>query len=285
MMRGTTNNNDNVHRRYSGVFKSNVIEKEDDAQPHSLGRVGKLLFSYNSGNDDPEKLKTMLRLYSISLLGTSTFFWVWAIYNTYHLRNGSGGGGFDLGILSFFGTGVSSALLLRSALGGKCCGGREGKDANKSDEVEIYGTNSKQDQNVDRTSSMHSPPGKHLRAFAVLTQLTVVANYMLGILFAFTAGPRIYVYFATYCVVFSLTWLVAAYIGWVLMRLYKEAVIRTYGEDAKGPPSSLFRSAFLALTNLSGVQSNYDDDDEEEEDVVNEELRSLYEGRGTYSNN
>lgn len=284
-MRGTTNNNTNVHRRYSGLFKSNVIEKDDDAQPHSLGRVGKILFSYNSGNDDPEKLKSMLRIYSASLLGTSTFFWVWAIYNTYHLRNGSGGG-FDLGVFSFFGTGVSSALLLRSALGGKCCGGREEKkDANESDEVDIYGTNSKRDQSVDRTSIMHSPPGKNLRAFAVLTQLTVVANYMLGTLFAFTAGPRIYVYFATYCVIFSLIWLMVAYIGWVLLRLYKEAVIRTHGENImKGPPSSLFRSAFLALTNLSGVQSNYDDDEEEEDDV-NEELRSLYEGRGTYSNN
>lgn len=264
-MRGIINGTGSSHQRYSS-----------DAPPYSRNSVGKIFLS---NDDDPETLQKKLRLYSASLLGTSAFFWLWALYNTYHLRNGPGG--FDLGVFSFFGSGVSSALLLRSALGGKCCCGEEKVD--KSEDVDNYGIR-RPNQTTDRALT-HAPPGKCLRAFVALTHLTVAANYMLGILFAFTAGPRIYIYFASYCVIFSLLWLVAAYAGLVLMRLYREAVVRAFGKDVKGPPSSLFRSAFGALTNLSEIQSSYDDDDEEDDNMVNAELRLLYEGSDPYSTN
>lgn len=256
-------NNGSSHRRYSS-----------DSHPNVRNSDGKI--PLRSNNEDIEKLQSKLRLYSASVFGTSAVFWLWAVYNTYHLRNGAGG--LDLGMFSFFGTGVSSALLLRSVLGRKCCYGE--KNVIKSEEVENYGTR-RPNVNTD-PALMHAPPGQCLRAFTVLTQLTVVANYMLGILFACTAGPRVYVYFATYCIIFSLVWLVAAHAGWVLMRLYREAVVRAFGENVKGPPSSLFQNAFLALTHLSGVR-NGNDEDAEEDDVINEELRSLYEGSESYS--
>lgn len=255
-------------KRYSSIYKSNT--SENDYEPPQI--IGESLVS---NDDDPEKLLKKLRVYSASVLGTSIFFWLWALYNTYHLRSGSGGG-FDLGVFSFFGSGVSSALLLCTLKPCDCCG-RKGVD--KEDKVDngIRTPN----KTMDRVQS-HAQPGQCLRAFVVLTHLTVAANYMLGILFAFTAGPRIYVYFATYCVIFALLWLIVAYAGCLLMRLYRESVRRVYGEDIN-PPFSLMRSALVALTNLSEIQRRYDEDEEEVD--VNEELRSLYEGSGSYSNN
>ena len=255
-------------KRYSSIYKSNTSEN-DDAPTQTIGQ------SLVSNDDDPERLRKKLRLYSASVLGTSIFFWLWALYNTYHLRSGSGGG-FDLGVFSFFGSGVSSAFLLCTL---KPCGYCGRKAVDKEDKLDngIRRPN----KTMDRALS-HAQPGKCLSAFVILTHLTVVANYMLGILFAFTAGPRIYVYFAAYCVIFALLWLIVAYAGWVLMRLYRESVRRAYGEDVN-PPFSLMRSALVALANLSEEQSRYDED--EEDDDVNAELRSLYEGNGSYSNN
>ena len=263
-MRGISDGSSHQHQRHSS-----------DAPPYSRNSAGKIIKV--SDDVEPEKLQKKLRLYSASLLGTSAFFWLWALFNTYHLRNGPGE--FDLGVFSFFGSGVSSALLLRSALGGKCC--RRKKHMVQSEGVDNYGIR-RPNQITDRALT-HEPPGKCLRAFVALTHLTVAANYMLGILFAFTAGQRIYVYFATYCVIFSLLWLVAAYVGLALMRLYREAVERAFGKDVKVPPSSVF-SVLGALTYLSGTQSSYDEEDDEEDDnTVNAELRLLYEGSGPYS--
>jgi hypothetical protein len=52
---------------------------------------------------------------------------------------------------------------------------------------------------------------------------------MLGLLFAFTAGEHVYIYFTSYCTIFVHLWLLASYVGWVIVTVYKEAVI--HGED------------------------------------------------------
>jgi hypothetical protein len=123
---------------------------------------------------------------------------------------GAGGGGvaMDLGLISFLGTGLSASCLLRklSSLSSSAAAAARHRRAHR-----------------------HAPPGRCLRAFAVLTQLTVAANYVLGTIFAFTAGKRVYVYFATYCIVFSIIWIAAAYVGWAIGGLYNEAAIREYG--------------------------------------------------------
>lgn len=68
----------------------------DDDLPLSLrvlGPLGPILLSEDYSN--PEELQNRLRIYAVTLIGVSAFFWLWALYNTFHLRNSSGG--FDLG--------------------------------------------------------------------------------------------------------------------------------------------------------------------------------------------
>ena len=205
--------------------------------------VGNNITDHDDHNIDPlDALRHRLRIYSIFILATSIFFWIWAVLNTIHLRRRHRGGGggdddggmmmmMDLGIISFLGTMVSASCLLRRSVlptmksVGYCCCCRGGGmiESNNNDHI-IHHT--------------HTPPGKCLRTFTILTQLTVVANYVLGILFAFTAGGAdhgVYIYFATYCTIFALLWLLAAYVGWVIITVYKEAVvIREYrgGDEA-----------------------------------------------------
>ncbi|KAL3810138.1 hypothetical protein ACHAXA_005287 [Cyclostephanos tholiformis] len=251
-----------------------------------LGPLAPILLS--NDYNDPEELQNRLRLYSVLLLGTSIFFWSWAIYNTLHLRIESGG--FDLGVFSFFGSGASSSFLLRSASSGKCCDGNQRFGCcckkNRSDsgiENEMHSIRLP-NRDLDE-ATIHAPPGIFLLACVVLTQLTVAANYMLGILFSFTAGEKIYVYFATYCSIFSLLWLLVAYSGWVLIIAYRASVARAYGKDSLNGPSSvgLLRGALIALANRS-TREVIDNRSYEEEDDIDDELRALYEGRGGYMN-
>mmetsp|Transcript_10216 Transcript_10216/g.30176 ORF Transcript_10216/g.30176 Transcript_10216/m.30176 type:complete len:159 (-) Transcript_10216:127-603(-) len=51
--------------------------------------------------------KRDLRIFSLIILCTSIFFWVWAIINTSKMESG-----YDLGIFSFLSTALSSAYLL-----------------------------------------------------------------------------------------------------------------------------------------------------------------------------
>lgn len=227
------------------------------------------------------------------------------MYNTQSLRRTSGG--MDLGIISFFGTGVSSALLLRSSLGGKwrdkeqrfgCCG----KKKEKREEDDLYlgsggGGSNRRERDANAALS-HAPPGTCLRGFALLTHVTVVANYLLGLLFALTAGSRIYYYFGTYCFTFSILWMVVAYAGWILVRVYRDAAAATYGKEIlhnNGICASLWRELFATPMNYSrlGPGNNYnnqyydegEEEEDEEDEEIDEELRALYDGpKMGYSN-
>mmetsp|Transcript_38948 Transcript_38948/g.81857 ORF Transcript_38948/g.81857 Transcript_38948/m.81857 type:complete len:301 (-) Transcript_38948:463-1365(-) len=284
--RGSNNN------AYTNIYNDNADDGDDIVPPYSLkilGPLAPLLLSDDYNNLD--KLQDRLRLFSLSLLGTSTFFWLWALYNTYDLRSS---GGFDLGAFSFLGSIFSSSLLLRRSLGGKCydtnrqcgCGSKKSEKENY-DELDVYGRRSRRREE----DTIHSPPGKCLRVFALLTQIIVSANYTLGILFAFTAGSRVYVYFATYCIIFTLLWAIVAFSGWVLIGVYREALVRAYGDEfVNGPPNrgrGLLRGALIALTNRSTgfdpEANNGPYDDDEEDDIIDDELRALYEG-SSYTN-
>jgi len=312
--RNNNNNNNNIkitNNPFSKIFNENPDGTENI--PYTLKLLGPLApLLLSEDHDDIENLQNRLRIYSLSLLGTSAFFWLWAIYNTIDLRSN---GGFDLGIASFFGSGTSSLLLLRASLGGRCydrnrrCGccakkSESGREDYNEEEivVDIYGRKSRRGGDGNE-GPKHVPPGNWLRLFALLTHLIVVANYILGIIFAFSAGTRVYVYFATYCSVFTVLWTIVAFSMWVLVDVYRSALGRAYGGDFLNggphyysPGRGLLRRALIALTNRSsagrgsgmevggvgGGGSNYYHD---EEDDIDDELRALYEGKGGYTNN
>lgn len=290
---GTTS----LHHRGGGggyLYKGNPDDAADGIGVSStslklLGPLAPVLLSNDV--DDLERLRDRLRIFALSVMGTSAFFWTWALYNTRHLMIKHGG--FDMGVFSFLGSGASSAFLLRSSLGGRWCCRPRRTDAPKDDDVaDVYGRLS--NGRHDDAAPNHAPPGEFLRAFAVLTQLAVVANYMLGILFAFTAGSRVYVYFATYCFVFSILWSIAAFSCWVLITVYREAVRRAYGDEyINGPPRPRSRGllwrCLVCLMNRSTAgqyASNgvTEDEDDYREDDIDDELRALVEG-GRYTSN
>ncbi|KAL3802832.1 hypothetical protein HJC23_007609 [Cyclotella cryptica] len=290
-------------------------------------RLSALLLSDDASN--PDQLQRRLRILSSFLLGTSIFFWTWAVYNTHHLRKGNPNGlALDLGIFSFCGTALSSLLLLRLALGGSllvCF--KKGTQSEEEDELKFM--NSKRNSGEEG----HAPPGSCIRIFAALvrkklisevlayfdhyhiflhlilmfmssqTHLIVVANYLLGLLFAMTAGKHIYIYFASYCFTFSILWLITAMACWVLLGAYREAIRITYGDEFVNKTSKN-RFGCISLCNcllsyctrrLStgrqnlGTNTNDEDglDEDEEDDDIDPELRALYEGPGKrgYVNN
>lgn len=282
---------------YSDIFGENPDGGYDTpSSVKLLGPLAPILLS--DGLSDTDALQKRLKLYASSLLGVSAFFWLWAVYNTIGLRSK---GGFDLGTLSFLGSAASSSLLLRTASGGTFgfCRRRKEKDAD-DEETDFYGRKSRRGDD-DAPPPPHVPPGRCLRTFALLTQLAVVANYGLGVLFAFTAGNRVYVYFATYCVAFAVLWSAAAFVGWALADAYRAALRRAKGDAfVDGPPGGrgargLLRGALIALTNRSlghgggagaGGGAPLADGEyyPDEEDDIDDELRALYEGRGGYTN-
>jgi len=279
-MRRSNNNNNNNRSRNNNIDPYSDIPNEnpDGDDPILLG----------DDLDDPRKLQNRLRLYSLAVLGTSSFFWIWTAYNTVGLCSS---GGFDLGEASFLGSGASSVRLLRSSQGGKCydrnrkfgCFGKKDKndidDDNEEDEVDMYGIHKSNNRGRrdDNDPANHIPPSKRQHVFVALPQGTVVANYMLGILFAFTAGTCVYIFFATYFFLFSILWLIVAFSGWVLVVFYQEALRRENGEEILYPPQSrlggrgFFWGCLVFLTNRanghSGAEAdndtNYDDDDDE----------------------
>ena len=209
-----------------------------------------------------DELQRKLRVYAKTVLLTSLFFWLWAVYNTQHLQRN--GGGFDLGCLSFGGTSVSSLMLLRCANGDRLCRRKEKDD----DDDENGG-------GIDYASK-HSAPSSNLRTFAVATQVAVVANYWLGIVFAFKAGTRIYVYFASYCTAFSLLWIWSSIYTWVLIQLVIDATdLISTGDDMLLTPRRR-GCLYWILINTQGIREK--PNSEEQEDVIDDELRALYEG-------
>mmetsp|Transcript_19035 Transcript_19035/g.27095 ORF Transcript_19035/g.27095 Transcript_19035/m.27095 type:complete len:298 (-) Transcript_19035:94-987(-) len=284
--------------RSNGVYDNEYFptNEDEDEKPRYVRVLGPLAPLFLSRDlTDPEALQTRLRIYSLCLIVTSAFFWCWALLNTLDLRKT---GGIDLGVVSFFGSGVSSALLLKSSLGGKWydknqkfgCLGKRGD----IDEYDLYlGSSRNADGNNNSASKQHSPPGRALRVFAVVTQFIVVCNYLLGLMFALTAGKQVYVYFGTYCSLFSVLWMTSCYAGFVLVKVYREAVATAYGEEALNDGKSsgrgrgtCLRRLLLILVNRSAVPSPstvyYED---EEEDELDQELMSLVEDKGNrYSN-
>ena len=281
---------------HKGVYDNEYFPTNDDEDemPRYVRVLGPLAPIFLSPDRfDPEALQNRLRIYSLCLIVISSFFWGWALLNTFDLRKS---GGIDLGVVSFFGSGLSSALLLRSSLGGKwydknqrfgCCG--KGGDV---DDDDLYLGSRNTDGNNNTSSKQHSPPGRALRVFAVVTQFAVVCNYLLGLMFALTAGKQVYVYFATYCSIFSVLWMIFCYAGFVLVKVYREAVGNAYGEEALNDGSkshgrgvSCLRRLLLILVNRSAVPSPstsyYEEEDEEEE--IDQELMSLVKGN-RYSN-
>jgi hypothetical protein len=298
---GINNTPGGGNRVYNDYFPSSDEDYYDN-EPRYLRVLGPLglLVIPSHDRSDPEALQNRIRIYSLGVIGTSIFFWCWALLNTfYHLRKN---GGLDLGIFSFFGSGFSSVLLLRSSLGGKmydsnqrcgCFGTRQDADDNTDD---LYLGNSRKSAENNSNNTKHSPPGYILRIFVVATQVVVVCNYLLGLLFACTAGKQVYVYFATYCSIFAVLWLVVSYVGFALVKVYREALVNTYGEEALNEGknssvgrggSSLVRRLLLMLVNRqqttsSSASRNY----YEEEDEIDQELLALCENNGNkYSNN
>ena len=102
-----------------------------------------------------------------------------------------------------------------------------------------------------------------------------------------------YVYFATYCSIFSALWMCTCYAGFAVVKAYREAVGIAYGEEAlnDGKSSarrvSCLRRVLLILVNRSAIPStstSYDDDDDED-DEIDQELMALVDDKGTrYSN-
>ena len=117
-------------------------------------------------------------------------------------------------------------------------------------------------------------------------------NYLLGIMFAMTAGKRVYIYFATYCSIFSILWLIIAFCCWNVVGAYREAIRVTLGDEYITKKSK-HRNGCRWLCNyllaycyrkLVAKQNRDANDDElnadDEDDEVDEELRALYAGPG-----
>ncbi len=91
---------------------------------------------------------------------------------------------FDIGLVSFFISALSSLYLFRKTR----CG------------VEGF-----------------VPTGSIGRIFVSLSHIIVALSYGLGLYMAATVGKKIYIKFATYCLVFMFIWSYSAYIGWKLV--------------------------------------------------------------------
>ncbi len=282
---------------YSGMYNENTSGGSSDFIQTYLNILGPSLTTFLLSKDytNPDELQRRLRIYSLILLVSSIFFWFWAIYNTWYLRT-TNGAGMDLGIFSFLGTIISSAWLLHASLGGKWydeeqrlgCFGKLKKKGDNDDF--LFGGNARRGKDAD-AASKHCPPGKCLRIYVIMTQVVVVANYLLGLLFALTAGRRVYVYFATYCFTFSLLWISVAFAGWVIVEFYRNAVSFSYGKDqmdsGRDCGGLLWKNINSLRDYVFGAPDYYDDggysddgfeDDDEEE--IDDELKALFKGSG-----
>ena len=83
MRRSNNNNNNNRSRNnnidpYLDIPNENPDGDDDAIPPYFLKLLGPLApILLGDDLDDPEELQNRLRLYSLAVLGTSSFFWIW----------------------------------------------------------------------------------------------------------------------------------------------------------------------------------------------------------------
>jgi len=172
-------------------------------------------FFFTNINLSPKEHIQRLNIFSICCTAVSIFFWVWAIINTMNME------GTDLGIFSFFGSGLSSAYLYYRT---KCV--NETSSGNSDD-----ASGSRSSRRGSRIEQDFKPIGIWGRRLIVATYWIVSANYALGVFFAFNIGDSVLVYFATYCIIFTILWMMVALIGWMLIGRTMNLVISSIGEE------------------------------------------------------
>lgn len=154
-------------------------------------------FFFTNLNLSPKEHIRRLNIFATCIIAISIFFWVWAVINTRNMD------GVDLGIVSFFGSGVASTYVYYRT---KC--------ANESRNRRNEASGSRRG---DRIEQDFKPIGIWGRRLIVLTYWIVCANYMLGAWFAFHISDSVLVKFAVYCIVFTVLWMMIALIGWMLI--------------------------------------------------------------------
>ncbi len=127
----------------------------------------------------PEELLQKVNKLSKYILAVSMFFFSWAVLNTLTMKKG-----FDLGVISFALSGLSSVYLYF----------RTRNDISDFIPLRI----------------IH-------RVGILLSHLIVAANYALGVYFSFYAGKTVYPRFATYCVIFTIIWTGVSIYTWRLI--------------------------------------------------------------------
>ena len=149
-----------------------------------------------------------LNIFSKCFLAISIFFFTWATYNTkYKMKTN-----FDLGLICFSISVLSSLYLYIKTRNG------------------VTGFTS---------------TGIIGRAFVTIAHVIVSFTYAIGAFMACTVGKKIYIQFATYCVIFTFLWSCSAYVAWIL------------------------------ITNT--LEIGLDDDEDDEKDNFDQEIDYIYE--------
>jgi len=134
-----------------------------------------------------------LNLFSKICMTVSILFWIRAIRNTRAMSKG-----YDLGVISFAGSTLSSFYLYLKTRGG----------------VENF-----------------SAPTRLTRIIVLITHFIVVLNYAFGIYVAFNLGKVVYVKFAVYCISCTILWLFIAICGWKLQRNTTDTDVESFDKD------------------------------------------------------
>jgi len=197
------------------------LNDNDDHDDNSVGLLNnssaQSSFLFTNLNLSPKEHIQRLNIFSKCCAAVSLFFWVWAIINTTKMDYG----GVDLGIFSFFGSGVSSAYLYYRT--------KFVNDSSSGNREDASGTrNGRSDSRIEQD---FKPIGACGRVVIVATYWIVCANYLLGVLIAFNIGATVMVSLAVYCIVFTILWMMIALIGWMLIGRTMNLVISTIEEE------------------------------------------------------
>jgi len=177
MLRTNSNNINNNNKRTTSIQSQNTNNPTTST-------------TTTTTNSYPQRNMTPLGIYSRSVLFISIFFWCWALKNTITMESPN----FDMGIISFGTTGLTSTYLLG---------------------ISNY-----------HPSSISS---RWTVGFVTSSQCLVSLNYLLGTYFGIYVLDRIG--FAIYCGIFSILWIGIAWIG---IRLMKSPNGRRSGNDGVG---------------------------------------------------